>query len=86
MSQYRGTVRWFNNAKGYGFLGVDGGGGDVFVHFSSIQSDGYKRLKEGESVEFDIANGPTGRPQAQSVRRTGDGQMIDGHLKEPPRA
>lgn len=88
MSQYKGIVRWFNNAKGYGFLGVDGSVSDVFVHFSSIQSDGYKSLKEGEPVEFDIASGPTGRPQAERVRRVGDGQLadgqlVDGHLKEP---
>ena len=56
MAQYRGTVKWFNNAKGYGFLGRDGGA-DVFVHYSSIQIDGYKSLKEGDEVEFDIIQG-----------------------------
>ncbi len=67
MSQYSGTVKWFNNAKGYGFLGRDGGA-DVFVHFSSIQTDGYKSLKEGDPVQFDIIQGEKG-PQADHVTR-----------------
>jgi CspA family cold shock protein len=67
MAQFAGTVRWFNNAKGYGFLGRDGGT-DVFVHYSSIQNDGYKSLKEGEPVEFDVIQGAKG-PQADHVRR-----------------
>ncbi|HVG27769.1 MAG TPA: cold shock domain-containing protein [Acidobacteriaceae bacterium] len=66
MAQYAGTVRWFNNAKGYGFLGRDGGP-DVFVHYSSIEKDGYKSLKEGESVEFDVIQGDKG-PQADHVK------------------
>lgn len=70
MAQYAGTVRWFNNAKGYGFLGRDNGN-DVFVHYSSIQSDGYKSLKEGEPVEFDIIQGEKG-PQADHVRALRD--------------
>jgi CspA family cold shock protein len=65
MGQYKGTVKWFNNVKGYGFLGHDGGN-DVFVHFSSIQKDGYKSLKEGEEVVFDIVQGDRG-PQADHV-------------------
>ena len=67
MSQHRGTVRWFNNAKGYGFLGREGGE-DVFVHYSSIQIDGYKSLKEGETVDFDVIQGEKG-PQADKVSR-----------------
>ena len=67
MSQYAGTVKWFNNAKGYGFLGRDGGA-DVFVHYSSIQTDGYKSLKEGDPVEFNIIQGEKG-PQADHVVR-----------------
>ena len=67
MSQYKGEVKWFNNAKGYGFLGRDGGA-DVFVHYSSIQLDGYKTLKEGDKVEFDIIHGSKG-PQADQVTR-----------------
>ncbi|HEY4358547.1 MAG TPA: cold-shock protein [Acidobacteriaceae bacterium] len=67
MSQHEGMVKWFNNAKGYGFLGRNDGGKDVFVHFSSIQSDGYKALKEGQPVTFDIVEGEKG-PQADQVR------------------
>ncbi len=66
MSQYQGTVRWFNNVKGYGFLGRENGEPDVFVHFSAIQVDGYKTVKEGEAVAFDIIQGEKG-PQADKV-------------------
>lgn len=69
MAQYIGEVKWFNNAKGYGFLGREGGP-DVFVHYSSIQLDGYKSLKEGDPVEFDIIQGEKG-PQADKVSRIG---------------
>ena len=62
-----GKVKWFNNAKGYGFIGREGGP-DVFVHYSAIQADGYKTLKQGEMVEFTIIDGPKG-PQAEAVRR-----------------
>jgi cold shock protein len=62
-----GTVKWFNDAKGYGFLTQDGGGEDVFCHFSAIQADGFKSLAEGQKVEFEIARGPKGL-QAQNVR------------------
>ncbi len=67
MAQHEGTVRWFNNAKGYGFLGRDDGP-DVFVHYSSIQVDGYKSLKEGEAVQYDVVQGEKG-PQADQVSR-----------------
>ena len=67
---HKGTVRWFNNAKGYGFLGNESGP-DVFVHFSAIQVDGYKSLQEGEEVEFDVVQGEKGRPQAHNVKRVG---------------
>ncbi len=66
MSQYRGFVKWFNNAKGYGFLGREDGQPDVFAHFSSIQRDGYKSLKEGDRVDFDIIQGEKG-PQADRI-------------------
>ena len=67
MAQYRGVVKWFNNAKGFGFLGRNDGA-DVFVHYSSIQSDGYKSLQEGDVVEFDVIQGTKG-PQADQVMR-----------------
>jgi len=55
-----GTVKWFNNAKGYGFVTPEESGQDVFVHFSAITMDGYKTLREGQRVEFDIGHGPKG--------------------------
>jgi CspA family cold shock protein len=61
----QGTVKWFNNEKGYGFIAVDGGQ-DVFVHYSAIQSEGYKSLDENQRVEFDVVQGPKG-PQADAV-------------------
>lgn len=67
MSQYEGQVKWFNNAKGYGFVGRDDGGQDVFTHFSSIQGDGYKTLSEGDRVTFDIIQGDKGA-QADQVK------------------
>ena len=70
MAQYKGTVKWFNNAKGFGFIGREDGP-DVFVHYSAIQVDGYKSLKEGDEGEFDIVNGQKG-PQADTVVRQKD--------------
>src|SRR5438876_2456927 len=62
-----GTVKWFNEAKGFGFISQEGGE-DVFVHFSAIQGDGFKTLAEGERVEFEVTRGPKGL-QASSVRK-----------------
>jgi len=56
----QGTVKWFNAEKGFGFITVDGGGADVFVHFSAIQMSGYRSLEENQRVEFDIAQGQKG--------------------------
>ncbi|MDX2019808.1 MAG: cold shock domain-containing protein [Deltaproteobacteria bacterium] len=65
-----GKVKWFSNVKGFGFIERDDGA-DVFVHHSSIQMEGYRSLKGGQPVEFEVIDGPKG-PQAQNVRRTGN--------------
>ena len=66
MSRIVGKVKWFNNAKGYGFIEREGGN-DVFVHFSAIEGQGYRSLNEGQAVEFDVTDGPKGK-QAANVR------------------
>ncbi|NJC73319.1 cold-shock protein [Planosporangium thailandense] len=63
----QGTVKWFNADKGYGFISQDEGGPDVFVHFSAIQSSGYRSLEENQRVEFEVTQGQKG-PQAEQVR------------------
>ena len=63
----QGTVKWFNGEKGFGFIEQDGGGADVFVHYSEIQGNGFKSLEEGQRVEFEVGQGQKG-PQAQGVR------------------
>ena len=63
-----GTVKWFNESKGFGFIAQDNGGDDVFVHFRAISGDGFKTLKEGEAVEFEVVDGTKG-PQAANVIR-----------------
>jgi CspA family cold shock protein len=63
----QGTVKWFNAEKGFGFIAQEDGGDDVFVHYSAIQTQGYKSLDENQKVEFDVTQGPKG-PQAENVR------------------
>ena len=63
----QGTVKWFNGEKGFGFIAVDGGGADVFVHYSAIDAGGYRSLDEGQRVEFEVGQGQKG-PQATGVR------------------
>jgi CspA family cold shock protein len=67
VERLKGTVKWFNNAKGYGFIGRNDGA-DVFVHYSAITSEGYKSLQEGDQVEFEISEGQKG-PQAANVTK-----------------
>lgn len=62
-----GTVKWFNASKGYGFISPSSGGDDVFAHFSAIEMEGYKTLREGQQVEFEVQQGPKG-PQAANIR------------------
>jgi CspA family cold shock protein len=63
----QGTVKWFNAEKGFGFIAQDGGGPDVFVHYSAIDTQGYRSLDENQQVEFEVTQGPKG-PQAEQVR------------------
>lgn len=67
----RGTVKWFNNAKGFGFILPDGGGDDLFAHYSSIEMDGYKTLKAGQPVSFEIEDGDKG-PHASHIQLVSD--------------
>jgi CspA family cold shock protein len=62
-----GTVKWFNDSKGFGFITPEGGGDDLFAHFSAIQSQGFKTLTEGQRVMFDVTTGPKGQ-QASNIR------------------
>jgi len=64
----RGKVKWFNDQKGYGFIAKEDGSGDVFVHFSAIQSEGFKTLAEGDNVEFDVVDSDKG-PKAANVKK-----------------
>jgi cold shock protein len=71
-----GTVKWFNDAKGFGFIEPDGGGEDVFAHFSAIQMEGFRTLKQGGRVSFDLVDGPKGK-LAQNIA------ALDGGARKP---
>ena len=72
-----GTVKWFNDAKGFGFIAPDGGGADVFAHFSAVNMDGFRTLKEGGRVSFEVVQGPKGM-MAQDIRPMGAEAAQDG--------
>jgi cold shock protein len=74
-----GTVKWFNDAKGFGFIEPEGGGADVFAHFSAVQMDGFRTLKQGSRVSFELVQGPKGN-LAQDIRPVGvpAGAKADG--------
>jgi cold shock protein len=71
-----GTVKWFNDAKGFGFIEPEGGGEDVFAHFSAIQMDGFRTLKQGSKVRFEVVQGPKGQ-LAQNIA------AVDAAVTEP---
>jgi CspA family cold shock protein len=71
-----GTVKWFSASKGYGFITPTDGGDDVFAHYSAIEMEGYKTLKEGQHVEFDVQDGPKG-PQAAHIRALSKNKVED---------
>lgn len=73
-----GTVKWFNDAKGFGFIQPDGGGPDAFAHFSAIQSDGYKSLKEGARVTFELTQGSKGLMAANILTENASHALLDG--------
>ena len=82
--RYIGTVKWFSAPKGYGFIGRDDGEDDVFVHFSAIQMEGYKRLKEGQEVEFSIEDGPKGLQAANVILANNDSKAETDEMVEEP--
>ena len=75
-----GTVKWFNNAKGYGFILPEGGGEDLFAHFSAIQMEGYKTLRAGDTVEYEVVEGPKGL-HADNIQST---TPANDYEQEPP--
>jgi CspA family cold shock protein len=77
-----GTVKWFNDAKGFGFIEPDGGGADVFAHFSAIAMDGFKTLKQGSRVTFDVTEGPKGQ-LAQNIQAEGPSGKPEPIVTQP---
>lgn len=71
-----GTVKWFNDAKGFGFIEPEGGGADVFAHFSAVQMEGFRTLKQGSQVAFELVQGPKG-DMAQNIRPVGDQGAVE---------
>ena len=80
-----GTVKWFNDAKGFGFIEPDGGGADVFAHFSAIAMDGFKTLKQGSRVTFEIQQGPKGQLAQNIQTQPGPIKTTDAGAERPPR-
>lgn len=74
-----GTVKWFNDAKGFGFIEPEQGGGDVFAHFSAIQMDGFRTLKQGSKVSYELVQGPKGQ-LAQNIRPLDGGDALEAPL------
>ena len=78
-----GTVKWFNDAKGFGFIEPEDGGADVFAHFSAIQMDGFRTLKQGSRVSYDVVQGPKGQ-LAQNIRPSDGAAAADPAPQRPP--
>jgi CspA family cold shock protein len=78
----QGTVKWFNDAKGFGFIEPEGGGEDVFAHFSAVQMDGFRTLKQGGRVSYELVQGPKGS-LAQNIRPLADGAAAPAAAVEP---
>jgi cold shock protein len=76
-----GTVKWFNDAKGFGFIEPEGGGADVFAHFSAVQMDGFRTLKQGGKVSYELVQGPKG-DLAQNIRPVGGEEAVAAHVGE----
>lgn len=81
-----GTVKWFNDAKGFGFIEPDGGGDDVFAHFSAIQMDGFRTLKQGGKVSFELVQGPKGQLAQNIVPAVNAGNLVPKDQSEQPQA
>lgn len=79
-----GTVKWFNDAKGFGFIQPDGGGADAFAHFSAIQSEGFKSLKEGARVSFELTEGQKGLMAANIRVENPGGEVVQTGVSAPP--
>ena len=80
----KGKVKWFNNAKGYGFILPESGNGDLFAHYSSIEMEGYKTLKAGQEVEFDAVAGPKGQHAINIRRLSVEEEDSEGAAPPPP--